>query len=145
MEKTIIRSERLGIEVCRIKHDSGLTMLLCPMEGFSTAYAAFTTKLGSVDTRFKTQDDADFVDVPEGVAHFLEHKMFENEEGDAFARSPRSTARAICLPAPTGFRNRSKSCWILSAGPILPKRRCRRSRELSDRKSGCTMTAGTGG
>ena len=36
MEKTIIRSERLGIEVCRIKHDSGLTMLLCPMEGFST-------------------------------------------------------------------------------------------------------------
>ena len=90
MEKTIIRSERLGIEVCRIKHDSGLTMLLCPMEGFSTA-------------------------------------------------------RAICLPAPTGFRNRSKSCWILSAGPILPKRRCRRSRELSDRKSGCTMTAGTGG
>ena len=33
MEKTIIRSERLGIEVCRIKHDSGLTMLLCPMEG----------------------------------------------------------------------------------------------------------------
>lgn len=94
MEKTIIRSERLGIEVCRIKHDSGLTMLLCPMEGFSTAYAAFTTKLGSVDTRFKTQDDADFVDVPEGVAHFLEHKMFENEEGDAFARYAKTGASA---------------------------------------------------
>ncbi len=79
MEKTIIRSERLGIEVCRIKHDSGLTMLLCPMEGFSTAYAAFTTKLGSVDTRFKTQDDADFVDVP---------------EGDAFARYAKTGASA---------------------------------------------------
>ena len=94
MEKTVIRSQRLGEEMVRIKHDSGLTMLLCPMKGFSTAYATFSANVGSVDTSFKTQDDDDFVDVPEGIAHFLEHKMFEKPEGDAFALYAKTGASA---------------------------------------------------
>lgn len=94
MEKQIIKSTRLGEEMVRIKHKSGLTMLLCPMKGFSTAYAAFSANVGSVDTGFRTQDDADFVDVPEGIAHFLEHKMFENPDGDAFALYAKTGASA---------------------------------------------------
>lgn len=94
MERQIIRSARLGEEMVKMKHSSGLTMLLCPMKGYSTAYATFTANVGSVDTGFKTQDDTDFVDVPEGIAHFLEHKMFENEEGDAFARYAQTGASA---------------------------------------------------
>ena len=81
-----IRSEHLSESYTRFVHSSGLTMLLCPMEGFSSAYALFATRYGSVDTCFKTQDDPGFVTVPEGIAHFLEHKLFESEDGDAFSR-----------------------------------------------------------
>ncbi|WP_066459761.1 EF-P 5-aminopentanol modification-associated protein YfmH [Anaerotruncus rubiinfantis] len=94
MERETIHSERLGEQMIRLRHRSGLTMLLCPMKGYSTAYATFTANVGSVDTGFKTQDDADFVDVPEGIAHFLEHKMFENEDGDAFLKYAKTGASA---------------------------------------------------
>lgn len=86
--------ETLSGSMVKLRHSSGLNMLLYPMEGFSTAYAAFTTDLGSVDTGFKTQYDGDMVEVPEGVAHFLEHKMFENEDGDAFEKYAKTGASA---------------------------------------------------
>jgi predicted Zn-dependent peptidase len=54
------------------------------MKGFSSAYALFGTKYGSVDSTFKTCRDNDFVTVPAGIAHFLEHKLFENEDCDVF-------------------------------------------------------------
>ena len=94
MERQVIKSARLGEELVKLKHPTGLTMLLCPMKGYSTAYATFTANVGSVDTGFRTQDDADFVDVPEGIAHFLEHKMFEKPEGDAFALYAKTGANA---------------------------------------------------
>ncbi len=94
MERKIIKSARLGQEVVQIDHLSGLKMLLCPMEGFASTYATFTAHVGSVDTCFKTQDDEDFVEVPEGVAHFLEHKMFENPDGDAFELYAKTGASA---------------------------------------------------
>ncbi len=92
--RTIIESARLGENYTKIEHSSGLTMLLCPMKGFSTAYAMFGTQYGSVDTTFKTQEDEDFITVPEGIAHFLEHKLFESEDGDAFTRYAATGASA---------------------------------------------------
>lgn len=94
MEREVIKSERLGEEMVKIRHKSGLTLLLCPMKGYSTAYATFTANIGSVDTGFRTQDDDDMLEVPEGVAHFLEHKMFENEDGDAFEKYAETGASA---------------------------------------------------
>lgn len=84
MNKDIIRSSRLGESFIRVKHDSGLNICLYPMPGFSTAFAIFGTRYGSVDTTFKTNEDADFITVPEGIAHYLEHKLFEGEECNAF-------------------------------------------------------------
>lgn len=84
MNKEIIKSARIGEEYIKIKHKSGLTILLCPMAGYSSAYALFGTRYGSIDTTFKTVNDDDFVTVPEGIAHFLEHKLFENDEKDTF-------------------------------------------------------------
>jgi len=92
--KHTITSPRLNESYLRVDHPSGLSMLLCPMKGFSTAYAMFGTKYGSVDTTFKTEDDPDFVTVPEGIAHFLEHKLFESEDGDAFERYAATGASA---------------------------------------------------
>lgn len=84
MKKDIIKSSRLGESYTRIKHDSGLTVCLYPMKGFSSAFAIFGTRYGSVDTTFKTNEDKDFITVPEGIAHYLEHKLFEGEECSAF-------------------------------------------------------------
>ncbi len=108
MERKVIHSDRLGEDMIRIHHDSGLTMLLCPMQGFSTAYAAFTANVGSVDTAFKTQYDDDFVEVPEGIAHFLEHKMFEKPEGDAFALYAKTGASA------NAYTSFDKTCYLFA-------------------------------
>ncbi|MEG2087673.1 MAG: pitrilysin family protein [Angelakisella sp.] len=94
MKNELITSSVLQQSYRRIEHSSGLTILLCPMEGFSTAYALFAAKVGSIDTTFKTQQEEDFVTVPSGIAHFLEHKMFESEEGDAFAQYAKTGASA---------------------------------------------------
>ena len=89
-----VSSPVLGERFQRVEHRSGLTILLCPMEGYSTAYAMFSAKVGSIDTTFKTQREEDFVEVPAGIAHFLEHKMFECEDGDAFAKYAKTGASA---------------------------------------------------
>lgn len=94
MNNNKITSELLGQSYSRIEHSSGLTILVCPMEGFSTSYALFAAKVGSIDATFKTQHDSEFVTVPAGIAHFLEHKMFESEEGDTFAKYARTGASA---------------------------------------------------
>ena len=89
-----ITSPALGEKFLRVEHPSGLTILMCPMEGYSTAYAMFAAKVGSIDTTFKTEKEDDFVEVPAGIAHFLEHKMFECEDGDAFAKYAKTGANA---------------------------------------------------
>ncbi len=86
MNKEILTSSRLGESCTRIKHDSGLTIYLYPMKGYSTAFAIFGTRYGSVDTTFKTEADLDFITVPEGIAHYLEHKLFEGEECNAMEK-----------------------------------------------------------
>lgn len=83
-EKQLVVNERTGEKYYYIKHPSGLSIYVMEMEGYNTAYALFGTKYGSVNTTFKTKKDADYVTVPEGIAHFLEHKLFENEDCDVF-------------------------------------------------------------
>lgn len=62
------------------KHSSGLNVYLIPKE-LSSSFAIFATKYGAIDNCFKTNNDKEFVKVPDGIAHYLEHKMFENEDG----------------------------------------------------------------
>jgi predicted Zn-dependent peptidase len=51
----------------------------------TSSYAFFGTRYGSVDNTFKTDEKSDFITVPDGIAHFLEHKLFANEDGsDSF-------------------------------------------------------------
>ena len=95
MEIKSIKSELLGSEYTVVKHPSGLDLLLYPMQDFTGTYACFVTKYGSIDTAFKFAGDKDFTEVPEGIAHFLEHKLFEGENGeDAFNRFAETGANA---------------------------------------------------
>lgn len=108
MNKSIIKNPRVGEEYQVIKHPSGLTICLFPMKGFASVYALFATKYGSVDVEFKTKEDADFVSVPEGIAHFLEHKLFENDECDAFQLYAKTGAN------PNAFTGFDKTAYLFS-------------------------------
>ncbi len=65
---------------------SGLPVLVVPRPGFKQATATFTTHYGSVDRVFLPPGQTQPVEVPDGIAHFLEHKLFESEEGDAMSK-----------------------------------------------------------
>ncbi len=68
------------------EHASGLDVYVFKKKMNSTM-AILGTRFGSVDNTFKTSKNGDFITVPDGVAHFLEHKLFENEDGsDSFER-----------------------------------------------------------
>lgn len=86
MTMTEFKSERLREHYFRVDHKSGLSIYVFPKK-LTTTYAVFSTRYGSVDTRFRLTGDADWITVPDGVAHFLEHKLFDNPDGsDSFER-----------------------------------------------------------
>jgi len=88
-----IRDEALEEIYYRCTHPSGLEIQVCPKEGYTSAYAVFSTKYGSIDTNI-VQSDGSTIKIPEGTAHFLEHKLFESEEQDAFQRFAKTGASA---------------------------------------------------
>ena len=86
-EQNIIkRTNEFGETYFYTKHKSGLDIYVIPKD-FATNYAVFATKYGAIDNCFKLDGEANFHEVPDGIAHYLEHKMFENEDGiDTFSR-----------------------------------------------------------
>ncbi|MBE6777905.1 MAG: insulinase family protein [Ruminococcaceae bacterium] len=72
-----------GDTIYRTTHPSGLDILVWPQEGACSAYAVFATRYGSVYNTLPTPNGGT-EEVPAGIAHYLEHKLFESEEGDAF-------------------------------------------------------------
>ena len=89
-----------------IDHKSGLKIFVMPKEHYNSAYAVIGTRYGSIDTKFKRSDRSDFVTVPEGIAHFLEHKLFESEELDAFTRYAETGASA------NAYTSFDKTCYL---------------------------------
>lgn len=84
MTKTTFRNKASALSYDYFLHPSGLKIYLMPLKGMSSVRAIYGTAYGSVDNCFK-KADGETVSVPEGIAHFLEHKLFESEEGDAFS------------------------------------------------------------
>ena len=86
---------------------SGLTVLCRTMPGYSTVHAIYATAFGSTTRRFTL--DGKEVELPAGTAHFLEHKMFEDQEGDAFAKFARTGANA------NAFTSFDRTCYLFTA------------------------------
>jgi predicted Zn-dependent peptidase len=108
IQKETIKSERTGDAYYRIQHPSGLTILVYPKQGYQSAYAVFGTRYGSINTAFRLKDAAEVTRVPEGIAHFLEHKLFESEDGDAFARYAKTGASA------NAYTSFDATCYLFS-------------------------------
>ena len=101
-----IKSEILSDSYYEIDHESGLKIFVMPKENYSSTYAIFGTKYGSIDNRFKRSDKKEWTSVPEGIAHFLEHKLFESEDLDAFTRYAKTGASA------NAYTSFDKTCYL---------------------------------
>jgi len=77
-DMTVHTNALLGEKFYEIRHGSGLRICIFP-KNFSTCYGVIGTKFGSVDDKFKIGDKE--IHLPQGTAHFLEHKLFESEDG----------------------------------------------------------------
>lgn len=102
----IHESKELRERLYEIDHSSGLKIFVMPKANYKSTYAVFGTKYGSIDTCFKRSDQKEYTRVPEGIAHFLEHKLFESEELDAFTRYAETGASA------NAFTSFDKTCYL---------------------------------
>lgn len=95
--------------------DNGLQVTIVPKKGFNKTYALFTTNYGSIDNDFVPLGMTSFVKVPDGIAHFLEHKMFEKENGDVFQTFGKLGASA------NAYTSFTKTSYLFSASKNIYK------------------------
>ena len=106
--KEILSSSHTGDSCIHVKHKSGLDIYIAEMNGFSSIEAIFGTKYGSVNTMFRNRGDKDYTVVPEGIAHFLEHKLFENEDCEVFELYAKTGASG------NAYTSFDKTCYTFS-------------------------------
>lgn len=86
IKKELFQSTILNEKYEKFTHESGLEIYLFP-KNLTTTYAIFGVKYGSIHNSFSLSQDGEKITIPDGVAHFLEHKLFTNEDGsDSFER-----------------------------------------------------------
>lgn len=90
MELKYSKNELTGEELYSGVHSSGLRVYIIPKKDYSKSYAIFGTRYGSVDSKFVVPGETQLTEVPDGIAHYLEHKMFDQPDGsnvfDKFAK-----------------------------------------------------------
>lgn len=84
----IIKMEysRAGETVYLYEHKSGLKAFVIPKKGYSKKHATFSTHYGSINNEFMLPGENEIIRVPDGIAHFLEHKLFEQEDGSVMEK-----------------------------------------------------------
>ncbi|HHY79838.1 MAG TPA: insulinase family protein [Thermoanaerobacter sp.] len=87
-------NERIDEKILLQELDNGLKVYIMPKRGYTKQFAIFATHFGSNDSKFIAPGDTNVTEVPDGVAHFLEHKMFEEEEGSIFEQFSKLGASA---------------------------------------------------
>lgn len=113
MEK--ITFEQLQEEMYYEKLNNGLDVYILPKKGFNKTYATFTTKYGSIDNHFLPPGKDEYVKVPDGIAHFLEHKLFEKEDGDVFQQFSKQGASA------NAFTSFTRTAYLFSSTSNVEK------------------------
>ncbi|MFZ3587854.1 EF-P 5-aminopentanol modification-associated protein YfmH [Bacillus sp. DJP31] len=107
MEKVVF--EQLKEELYHETMSNGLQVYILPKLGFNKTYATFTTKYGSIDNKFVPKGQEEPTQVPDGIAHFLEHKLFEKEDGDVFQQFSKQGASA------NAFTSFTRTAYLFSS------------------------------
>ena len=108
MKVNEIKSGRTGDSYFELTHPTGLRIFVYPKEGYHSTYAIFGAQFGSINTAFRKKGEEQPVETPAGIAHFLEHKLFESEDGDAFERYAKTGASA------NAFTSFDMTCYLFS-------------------------------
>ena len=107
MEK--IEYQQFGETLYRVTLQNGLQVNILPQNDFHKTYGVMTANYGSLDNTFGPANGTEFVKVPDGIAHFLEHKLFEKEDYDAFELFGKYGAEA------NAFTSFTKTSYLFSA------------------------------
>lgn len=75
------RFDLVNEEVYTEHIENGLDIIIIPKKDFIKKYAIYATHFGSINDKFIIPGEKEITEVPDGVAHFLEHKLFEQEDG----------------------------------------------------------------
>lgn len=94
---------------------NGLTVYLLPKNDYHKTYGLFSTNYGSIDNEFIPYGEKEKVKVPDGIAHFLEHKLFEKEDGDVFQLFGQQGASA------NAFTSFTKTSYLFSTTDQVEK------------------------
>ncbi|RLL45377.1 insulinase family protein [Oceanobacillus piezotolerans] len=97
------------------KLDNGLSVFLLPKPEMAKTYGIFSTDYGSIDQTFIPIGKEEKITVPEGIAHFLEHKLFEKEDHDVFSDFGKQGASA------NAFTSFTKTAYLFSATNQIEK------------------------
>lgn len=110
MNKQIFKSSLLSEEYTKYIHSSGLEIFIFPKK-LTTFYAILGVKYGSIHSSFSSKSEPEkIITVPDGIAHFLEHKLFANEDGsDSFERFSELGADA------NAYTSFNKTAYLFSA------------------------------
>ena len=106
--KKLIKNDILHESYIEAVHSSGLRIYILEKPEYTSAQAIFGTRYGSIDTKFRLADRDEFTSIPEGTAHFLEHKLFESEAGNAFERYAVTGAYA------NAYTSFDRTCYLFS-------------------------------
>ena len=79
----IIKNEILNEKMYKKEYKNGLRAYIMPKAGYKKTFAMFATNFGSINDKFMLPDTDETINVPDGVAHFLEHKLFSMKDGSA--------------------------------------------------------------
>ncbi|HFK1684862.1 TPA: M16 family metallopeptidase [Bacillus tropicus] len=107
--------KKLGETIYQEKLANGLEVFILPKKEFHKTFATFTTKYGSIDNKFSSLGKECSTQVPDGIAHFLEHKMFESEKGDVFHTFAKQGASV------NAFTNFTRTAYTVSATSEINK------------------------
>lgn len=110
-----ISFDQLQEELYYEKMDNGLQVYVLPKKGFNKTYATFTTKYGSIDNHFVPKGSKEYTKVPDGIAHFLEHKLFEKEDEDVFQKFSKQGASA------NAFTSFTRTAYLFSSTSEVEK------------------------
>lgn len=97
------------------KLDNGLQICLLPKPELAKTYGVFMTNYGSVDQSFVPIGQTEAITVPDGIAHFLEHKLFEKEDRDVFTDFTKQAA------SPNAFTSFTETAYLFSATSNIEK------------------------
>ncbi len=99
--------------VYKYQHKSGLNCIVVPKKGYYKKHATFSTHYGSVDNKFIIPGETEPTKVPDGIAHFLEHKLFEQKDGSVMDKFAALGSR------PNAFTSFNQTVYLFSCTDLF--------------------------